>query len=279
MSKTILITGAGTGFGRGVVLGLAKKGHTVIATCENWPQVTQLRADAKTEGVSDRVTVEKLDYRSADDIQHIVEKYAATVDVFAPNAATGETGPIAEIDVDRVRNVFEVNVFRTLELIQGFAKAFVARGSGKIIPTSSIAGFFTFDFLAPYCASKHALEAIVQTLYGELKGTGVQVATINPGPFRTGFNDRMYDTLDQWYDPEKNFTEEKPIREVQQLFEGEDLQLDPQSMIDFMIETIPADEHPFRNVHPEGAIEDTNAYQRSLYEWTTSPRQAKEKKN
>ena len=279
MGKTILITGAGTGLGHGVVIGLSKKGHTVIATCENWPQVTQLRADTKTEGVSERVTVEKMEYRSADDIQHIVKKYAATVDVFAPNAATGETGPIAEIDVDRVRNVFEVNVFRTLELIQGFAKAFVARGSGKIIPTSSIAGFFTFDFLAPYCASKHALEAIMQTLYGELKGTGVQVATINPGPFRTGFNDRMYDTLDQWYDPEKNFTEEKPIRKVQQLFEGEDLQLDPQSMIDFMIETISADEHPFRNVHPEGAIEDTNTYQRSLYKWTTSPRQAKEKKN
>ncbi|MCG8602013.1 MAG: SDR family NAD(P)-dependent oxidoreductase, partial [Verrucomicrobiales bacterium] len=173
--------------------------------------------------------------------------------------------------------VFEVNVFRTLELIQGFAKAFVARGHGKIIPTSSIAGFFTFDYLAPYCASKHALEAVMQTLYNELKGTGVQVATINPGPFRTGFNDRMYDTLDQWYDPETNFTEEKPIRDVQQLFAGPDLQLDPESMIEFMIEKIPADQHPFRNVHPVGAIEDTNAYQKSIYEWETSPEQAKEK--
>ena len=279
MSKTILLTGAGSGFGHGVVLGLAKEGHRVIATCENWPQVTQLRADAAAEGVSDQLTVEKLDYRSSDDVALIVEKYAAEVDVFAPNAATGETGPIAEINVDRVRQVFEVNVFRTLELIQGFAKAFVARGHGKIIPTSSIAGFFTFDYLAPYCASKHALEAIMQTLYSELKGTGVQVATINPGPFRTGFNDRMYDTLDQWYDPQKNFTDEQSIRSVQQLFDGPDLQLDPQSMIEFMIEKIPADEHPFRNVHPEGAIEDTGAYQKSIYEWETSPEQAREKKN
>lgn len=277
MSKTILITGAGSGLGHGVALGLAKKGHKVIATCENWPQVTQLRSDADAENLSGNLTVEKLDYRSSDDIAHAIEKYAADVDVFAPNAATGETGPIAEIDVDRVRRVFEVNVFRTLELIQGFAKAFVARGYGKIIPTSSIAGFFTFDYLAPYCASKHALEAVMQTLYNELKGTGVQVATINPGPFRTGFNDRMYDTLDQWYDPETNFTEEKPIREVQQLFAGPDLQLDPESMIEFMIEKIPLDEHPFRNVHPVGAIEDTNAYQKSIYEWESSPEQAKEK--
>ncbi|MCG8599783.1 MAG: SDR family NAD(P)-dependent oxidoreductase, partial [Verrucomicrobiales bacterium] len=120
MSKTILITGAGSGLGHGVALGLARKGHQVIATCENWPQVTQLRSDADAGNLSGNLTVEKLDYRSSDDIAHITEKYAEEVDIFVPNAATGETGPIAEIDVDRVRRVFEVNVFRTLELIQGF---------------------------------------------------------------------------------------------------------------------------------------------------------------
>lgn len=271
MSKTILMTGAGSGLGHGVVLGLARNGHTVIATVENWTQVTQLRADVEAAGLSDKITVEKMDYLSSTDIDHIVEKYAEKVDVVAPNAATGETGPVAEIPVDRVRHVFEVNVFQTLEIIQRFAKVFVARGHGKIIPTSSIAGFFTFDYLAPYTASKHALEAILQTMYNELKGTGVQLATINPGPFRTGFNDRMYDTLDQWYDPEKNFSEETPIREVQQQFAGPELQLDPQGMIDFMIERIPLDEHPFRNVYPEGAIEDTREYQQSIWEWTISP--------
>ncbi len=271
MSKTILMTGAGSGLGHGVVLGLARNGHTVIATVESWPQVTQLRADVEAAGLSDKITVEKMDYLSSTDIDHIVEKYAEKVDVVAPNAATGETGPVAEIPVDRGRHVFEVNVFQTLEIIQRFAKVFVARGHGKIIPTSSIAGFFTFDYLAPYTASKHALEAILQTMYNELKGTGVQLATINPGPFRTGFNDRMYDTLDQWYDPEKNFSEETPIRAVQQQFAGPELQLDPQSMIDFMIERIPLDEHPFRNVYPEGAIEDTREYQRSIWEWTISP--------
>lgn len=275
MSKTILITGAGTGLGLGTALGLAKNGHTVIATVENWPQVTQMRADVEAAGLSDKITVEKMDYLDDEEINHIANKYAEKVDVFAPNAATGETGPVAEIDVDRVRHVFEVNVFQTLELIQRFIKVFVARGSGKVIVTTSTAGIFTFDFLAPYCASKFAIEAILQTMYKELKGTGVQLATINPGPFRTGFNDRMYDTLDQWYDPKVNFTPEEPVRAVQAAFAGPDIQLDPQGMIDFMIEVIPKDEHPFRNVYPANFREEVMNYQEGIWDWQTSPALAK----
>jgi short-subunit dehydrogenase len=109
----------------------------------------------------------------------------------------------------------------------------------------------------------------------EMEGTGVQIATINPGPFRTGFNDRMYDTLDQWYDPAKNFTPEKPIRDVQKRFSGDELQLDPQAMIDFMVEIIPKDEHKFRNVYPERFIEGVKEYQASLWEQRSSPKPAK----
>ena len=275
MSKTILITGAGSGLGHGTALGLAKNGHTVIATVENWPQATLLKADAEKAGVD--ITVEKLDYLSKDDQETIIRKYSDKIDIVTLNAATGETGPIAEVPVDRVRRVFEVNVFSTLELAQRFAALFVKKGKGKIIFISSIAGFSTFPFLAPYVASKHALEAIAQLMREEMEGTGVQIATINPGPFRTGFNDRMYNTLDQWYDPAENFTPEAPIRDVQQLFAGDKLQLDPSGMIDFMIETIPQDEHKFRNVYPERFIDDVKTYQDSLWEIETSLELAKKK--
>ena len=276
MSKTVLITGAGSGLGHGTALGLAKNGHNVIATVENWPQASVLKEDAEKAGVE--LIVEKLDYLNEDDHDNILRKYGEQVDIFCPNAATGETGPIAEIPVDRVRHVFEVNVFKTLELAQRFAEIFAKRGNGKIFFTSSIVGFSTFPYLGPYVASKHALEAIVQLMREEMEGTGVQIATINPGPFRTGFNDRMYDTMDQWYDPEKNFTPEKPIRDVQNLFAGEELQLDPQGMIDFMVDVIPQDEHKFRNVYPERFIEGCKEYQESLWELKSSPEIAKKKK-
>ena len=264
MSKTILITGAGSGLGKGTALGLARNGHTVLASAENWPQVSDLMAAADEEGVQLEVT--KLDLLNDNDHETVFRKYADRVDILVNNAATGETGPIAEIPVDRVRHVFEVNVFGTLKFAQRFARHFAKKGTGKIIFTSSIAGFSTFKFLGPYVASKHALEPIVQLMQDEMEGTGVQIATINPGPFRTGFNDRMYDTVDQWYDPEKNFTAEEPIREVQQLFAGDDLQLDPQSMIDFMVDLIPQDQHKFRNVFPERFIKVVKEYQDGL--WT-----------
>jgi len=72
--------------------------------------------------------------------------------------------------------------------------------------------------------------------------------------------------MDQWYDPNRNFTPQKPVRDAQQLFAGEDLQLDPQGMIDFMIETIPHEHHKFRNVYPQRFIEDVKKYQESLWD-------------
>ncbi|MCH2207371.1 MAG: SDR family oxidoreductase [Lentisphaerales bacterium] len=263
MSKTILITGAGSGLGKGTALGLAKNGHRVIATCENWPQVSELMEVAKRDNVDLEVT--KLDYPNKDDHETVICKYVDAIDIFVLNAATGQTGPVAEIPVDRIRQVFEVNVFATLELAQAFAKVAVARGKGKIVFTSSIVGFSTFPYLAPYVSSKHALEAIVQIMREELEGTGVTIATINPGPFKTGFNDRMYDTVDQWYEPGKNFSKEEPLRKVQELFASDDFQLDPQEMIDFMVELIPQEKHKFRNVYPEKIIGNCKEYQDSLW--------------
>ncbi|PWJ35031.1 SDR family oxidoreductase [Sediminitomix flava] len=263
MSKTILMTGSATGFGAGVVIGLAKQGHRVIATVENWTQKTLLINKAEEAGVE--LTVEKLDYLEDDDINEIVRKYGDKVDILSLNAATGETGPVAEIPIKRIKRVFDVNVFKTIEIAQKFSKIFVAKGKGKIIFTSSIAGFFTFKYLGPYVASKHALEGLVQTMQLELEDTGVTVATINPGPFSTGFNHRMYDTALQWIDPNVHFTDPEEIKKIQDQFINGGIEFDPQGMIDFMIEKIPADKHKFRNVYPEDVLPDVKSYEASLW--------------
>ncbi|MCF6202941.1 MAG: SDR family oxidoreductase [Methylococcaceae bacterium] len=261
MTKTILITGAGTGLGKGTALGLAKKGHKVIAGVEIWPQVSALLEEATQKNIN--LEVIKLDMKSEIDRKNA---YKYEIDILVNNAGIGESGPIAEIPMELVRNVFEVNVFCALEFTQCFAKKFVAKGKGKIVFVSSMAGVSTYPFVGAYDASKHALEAIAQCMKDELKEFGVQVCTINPGPYRTGFNDRLFDSLNQWYDSASNFTKEQSIKDMQELTAKDESQFEPQEMIDLMVETIQAEHHKFRTMLPEAVTEWCLDYQKRMWE-------------
>ena len=242
MSKTIFITGAGSGFGRGTAIGLAKKGHRLIATTETTSQHTSLMREAKDLGLD--MEVFKLDILNPRDRAQI-EKY--DFDVFVANAAINEGGPLAEVPMDRFRALFEVNVFATLETVQIAARKLVAKGSGKIVFLSSIAGLSGTPYVGPYTATKHAIEGIAKTMQKELAEFGVQVATINPGPYDTGFNDRSADEKWKWFDEEKHFTKKEDMLKQEESLKN---QYDPQGMIEKMVELIPADHHKYRTVYP-----------------------------
>ena len=241
-NKTILITGAGSGLGRGAALGLAKQGFNVIAGVEIWPQYSNLKKEL--ENLNLNMEIVKLDITNKEEREKVVNDYGNYVDILVNNAAIGETGPIAEVPVDNFRKNMEVNVFSTLELTQLFIKKFIPKKRGKIIFISSIAGIKTFPFFGPYCSTKFALEAVSSSLYEELKPYGIKVSTINPGPYRTGFNDRMFDTKDIWYSNKKNFTNKEDFKPMQQFLDNG--QYDPQEMIDFMIKHIPLENHNYR---------------------------------
>ncbi|CAN7507125.1 SDR family oxidoreductase [Rossellomorea sp. LjRoot5] len=243
MGKTIFITGAGSGLAKGASLGLAKKGHRVIATTELTSQKTDLMRAADEQGLN--MEVFKLDITNARDREQI-SKY--DFDIFVANAAINEGGPLGEVPMDRFRALFEVNVFATLETVQLAAQKLVKKGSGKIVFMSSMAGISATPYVGPYTATKHAIEGIAQTLKSELEEFGVKVATINPGAFETGFNKRSGEEIWKWFDDEKNFTRKEDILEQQKGLED---QFDPEDMIQKMIEIIPAENHKFRTVYPE----------------------------
>lgn len=243
MGKTIFITGAGTGLGRGAAIGLAKNGHRVIATTELTSQKTDLLREANDKNLD--IEVIKVDITNPIDLEEI-EKY--DFDVFVANAAINERGPLGEVPMERFRALFEVNVFATLETVQIAARKMVEKGSGKIVIMSSRSGVIASPTSGPYEATKHAIEAIARTLQLELKGYGVKVATINPGSFKTGFNDRSAEELWKWYDEEENFTKKEDIKKAE---EGLKNQFDPKDMIAKMVEIIPADHHKFRTVYPQ----------------------------
>ena len=243
MTKTILITGAGSGFGRGTALGLAARGHRVIAGCQIWPQVTELRQAAQAAQCA--LEVIKLDVLSEIDRAHALTR---SIDVLVNNAGIMESGPMVEVPMPLVRAVFETNVFAALELAQGFARQMVQRREGKIVWTSSVAGLVKVPWDGVYSASKFAVEGICAAMREELAPYGVQVATINPGAYRTGFNDTGMESMDQWWDAGERVVQHWPKRAL-------DRQHDPQEMIDAMVEVIAADHHRYRNVRPAAAEE------------------------
>ncbi len=246
--KRILITGAASGFGKGTAIGLAKKGHHVIAGVQIEPQKTALLVEAKKEGVELEVIV--LDITKESDRQWVFQR---EIDVLMNNAGFMETGPVADIPMENVRRNFEVNVFATLEMTKGFLPQMVKRGSGKVIFTSSMGGLITVPFGAVYTATKHALEGLAEGLKDELMGTGVEICTVNPGVFGTGFNDRGAETMLKWFNPETSLSKMETIEAVFQSG-GLDNQLDPQEMIEAMIRVAEEDNSLFRNVIPEAII-------------------------
>lgn len=195
MSKTILITGAGSGIGRDAAFALAARGHHVIATTFDQAQAEDLRQLAQREKAT--MEVFKLDICSASDRERIAN---LQLDVLVNNAAVGESGSLAEVDVQRIRRAFEVNVFATLELTQLALRGMIERQSGTVLFISSIAGRLPMPFLMPYSMTKFALSAAAAGLREEMDvlRKNVQIAVIEPGAIHTGFNQAMTEKKYTW---------------------------------------------------------------------------------
>lgn len=265
--KIILITGAGSGFGEGTAIGLAKLGHQVIAGVQISPQVTALRIKAKELGIEKNLRVEKLDILDPYDVN-----YALTwdADILFSNAGIGEAGPVFEIPLDLVRRNFETNVFAPLNLVQKFvARLIREKRKGKVVFTSSMGGLFTPDGYGIYVSTKHALEAIAEALASELKKYNIKIQTINPGAYLTGYNETMADNPFRWLDDSKNFTKREEMRAVfDSLLSTPEGRLDPAEMIEAMIKIVPAEDGKFRNVVPQFVEDMIKEHQQSEWEVT-----------
>jgi len=258
MSKRILITGAATGFGKGAAFELARRGHSVTAGVLDSTQKTHLLAAAAEAGLTLNIIL--LDITNEDDRR---VAFAQEIDILVNSAGIMETGPVAEIPMANVRRNFETNVFGTLAMIQGFAPQMVQRGKGKIVTVSSMGGLITVPFAAVYTATKHALEGLVEGVKAELAGTGVEICTVNPGAFATGFNDRGAETMMRWFNPEISLSRPEVLAGLAGALEG---QFDPQGQIDDLVRVIEEEKSNFRNVYPEAIIPWIKATQEKA--WT-----------
>jgi NAD(P)-dependent dehydrogenase (short-subunit alcohol dehydrogenase family) len=244
--RKVLITGAGTGFGHDAAMRLAEKGFEVIASVEISAQVQTLKRQAAERGVDLRV--EKLDVTDDGDRRKALNW---NVEILVNNAGVGEGGSTVDIPASNIRHQFEVNVTGPLLLTQGIAKQMVKRGAGRIVWVSSREGLNVNPFTGIYAASKHAVEAIAESMKDELQEFGIEVATINPGPFLTGFNDRMFQTWESWQDDPS-----------ERLFDYSRLafpraQFNPEPVYATMTAVAAGEVDTYRNLEPKSMIEET----------------------
>lgn len=186
--KTILITGARSGLAKNVIDKFKNnKDYIIYLTVENDEQLRQI---AKIYKDIDNIKYFKLNLLNSKDIK-LVEKL--NIDILVSNAAIGIGGSIAEIDIDKMKENFEVNVFNNFKLVQIVLKQMIKRKKGKIIMISSLAGIVPIPFLGSYCATKASIIKLTECLKMELKNLDVdiKISLILPGMYHTGFNQVM----------------------------------------------------------------------------------------
>lgn len=202
MKKTILITGASSGFGKDAALALAQRGHRLIATTHSEKQAQEMAALTSQKKLD--IKVFKLDITLESDRVKILDY---DLDVLINNAGTGESGSLAEIAIDKIRDNFETNVFSSIALSQLALKNMIKKDSGTIIFVSSLAGRVTMPFLGPYAMTKFALSSGAEAMRSEIYklSKNVHVSLIEPGAYHTGFNQENIAKKYQWMDENSYF--------------------------------------------------------------------------
>jgi NAD(P)-dependent dehydrogenase (short-subunit alcohol dehydrogenase family) len=183
MAKTVLITGASRGVGEATARLFASKGWHVAATARNpeelgtWAQATNIAAI-------------RLDVTDAESIRRaidVTESRFGAVDVLVNNAGTGLGGAIEGVARQELMTLFELNLFGVIATIQAVLPLMRRQSSGVIVNVSSAAGRVGLPFLAPYSASKFAVEGLTEAMDFELAPFGIQAKLVEPGGVSTKF--------------------------------------------------------------------------------------------
>ncbi|PPD17727.1 MAG: short-chain dehydrogenase, partial [Methylobacter sp.] len=182
-AKTILITGCSTGIGYCTAVQLKLRGHRVIATARKAQDVERLQ----NQGF-ESLQLDLADSHSiAQAVDAVIALTGGQLDVLFNNAAFGQPGAVEDLSRDTLRFQFETNVFGTQELTNRIIPLMRKQGQGRIIYNSSVLGFVAMSYRGAYNASKYALEALADTLRLELRGSGIQISLIEPGPILSDF--------------------------------------------------------------------------------------------
>ena len=181
-----LVTGASSGIGRETAVRLANEGFDVIAAARRRDRLNEL-AD-QVQGIIPR-EVDLSEQEGVEGFCRYIGELSEPVSVLINNAGYSIRGALEDVSLEAVRRMFQVNLFALIRVTQACLPGMRRRRGGTIVNLSSIVGKFTFPASGPYAATKHAVEAVTDSLRMEVRPFGISVVAIRPGPIATEFND------------------------------------------------------------------------------------------
>jgi len=200
MTKSILITGCSSGIGYDAAHGLLKRGWRVFATCRAEADCDRLRS----EGLESF----RLDYDDQASITtalaEALDRTGGTLDALYNNGAFALPGALEDLPRDGLRAIFETNLFGYHDLTRQVIPVMRAQGHGRIVNCSSILGFIVLPWRGAYTATKFAMEGLTDTLRIEMRGTGIHVSLIEPGPITSRIQINAIPHFEKWIDWENS---------------------------------------------------------------------------
>jgi short-subunit dehydrogenase len=190
-SSTALVTGASSGIGEQFAHGLARRGHGVTLVARRADPLERVAGELEREhGVrADYVTADLADPEARDALAAEVERRGRTVEVLVNCAGFGYYGPWVETGRDKELHQLRVLVEAVVDLTGRYLPGMVERGRGAVVSVSSTSGLQPLPHSAGYSAAKAYVDFWNDAVHDELRGTGVTMTAVLPGPVHTGFQD------------------------------------------------------------------------------------------
>jgi NAD(P)-dependent dehydrogenase (short-subunit alcohol dehydrogenase family) len=194
--NVVVVTGASRGFGSAASRELARRGNTVVATMRDPGR----DGAAVAAGLGDRIDVTRLDVTVPAEVASVVAAVVTRhgrIDALVNNAGYGLWGPVETLAEDELRRQFDTNLLGQWRMVHAIAPHLRAQGWGKIVNISSLSGRVPSPMLAPYAASKHAVEALTEGLREELVAWGVSVTALEPGMYASDWQTAGLDVCEE----------------------------------------------------------------------------------
>jgi uncharacterized protein len=187
-----LITGASAGIGREFARQLAARARTLVLIARREQRLNELRDELQNRNTQLRVHIRVVDLCEKAQINELLpwlEQNKVEIDFLINNAGLGDYGPVATSAPKRNDEILQVNMVALTTLTRALLPQMISRKNGAILNISSSAGFLPIPGMGVYAASKAYVNSFTEALRAELRGTGVTVTALCPGPVHTEFGD------------------------------------------------------------------------------------------